>query len=81
MWIGMMCEVLFAASVLQLAQPSLEKPPFRFLLREAEGPFVGSAGFRCLPQSAAEICPGRVGQVISSQIAPREDGIDERKTR
>ena len=35
MWIGTMCEVLLAASVRQLAQPSREKPPLRFLLGEA----------------------------------------------
>ena len=64
MWIGTMCEVLSAASVRQLAQPSLEKPPLRFLLGETEGPFLGGAGFCCLPQSTAEIRPRRVDQMI-----------------
>jgi len=27
-------------------QPSLEKPPLRFLLSEVQGPFVGGPGFR-----------------------------------
>ena len=50
MWIGTMCEVLFAVSVQQLAQPSLEKSPLRLLSREAQGSFLGGAGFRCLPE-------------------------------
>ena len=64
MWIGTMCEVLFAASVRQLAQPSLEEPPLQLLLGETEGQLVGVSGFRCSPKSPAEIRSGRVCKVI-----------------
>jgi hypothetical protein len=52
-----MREAAPAASVRQLAQPSLKKSPLRLLLRETERPFVGGSGFRCSAQPPAEICP------------------------
>ena len=52
-----MREAAPAASVRQFAQPPFEKTLFRFLLREAQGSFVGCSGFCCLPQSPAEIRP------------------------
>ena len=51
------------------AQPFLQKSSFRFLLGEAQGPFVGGAGFFRSSQSPAEIRSCRVGQVISFQVA------------
>ena len=67
--------------VSQLIQPSREKPPLRFLLGEAEGPFVGGLGVRRFPQSPTQIRPRRVRQVIVPQIASREDGVNEGKPR
>ena len=64
MWIGTMCGAGITASVRKFAQPSLKKSPLRFLLREAQGSFVGGAGFRRLPEPTAEICPRRVDQMI-----------------
>ena len=81
MLVGTMCEAALAVSVRQFGQPSLEESPFRFLLRETEGPFVGVSGFRRSPQSPAEIRPRRMDQMIVPQIATCEDGVDERKTR
>ena len=63
-WAARMWDGTFRISFRQLTQPSFEKSPFRLLLREAEGPFVGGAGFYCSPQSAAEIRPRRVDQMI-----------------
>ena len=34
----------FSRSLLELSQPLFQKPPFRFLLGQGEGPFIGSAG-------------------------------------
>jgi hypothetical protein len=53
-----------AISPRQLAQPSLEKPPLRFLLGETEGPFIGGSGFGCSVQSPAEIRPPRARKDI-----------------
>jgi len=53
-----------AVSPRQLAQPSLEKPPLRFLLGETEGPFIGGSGFGCSVQSPAEIRPPRARKDI-----------------
>jgi len=64
MLVSPICEAALAVSVRQFGQPSLEESPFRFLLRETEGSFVGVSGFRCSSQSPAEICPRRMDQVI-----------------
>jgi hypothetical protein len=58
-----------------------QKPLLRLLLGKTEGPFVGSSGFNCSPQSPAEIRPRRVRQMVVPQIAQCEDGVDEHKTR
>src|SRR5438874_9414911 len=51
------CGEGLAVSVRQLAQPSLEKSPFWFLLREAQGSFIGGTGFRYSPEPTAEVRP------------------------
>src|SRR5574341_2551975 len=67
-------------SLVQLAQPSLEKPPLRCLLRETQSPLVGHTGIRRSSQSPAEISPRRMSQVIVLEIAARQDGIDQGKS-
>lgn len=69
-WVDTICEAALAISVRQFAQSSREKPVLRFLLREVESSFVRGSGFRCSPQSPAEIRPRRMRQVIVPQIAP-----------
>ena len=72
-----MREAAPAASVRQFAQPPFEKTLFRFLLREAQGAFVGCSGFRCLTQSPAEIRPCCVRKMVISQLPMRQNGIDK----
>jgi hypothetical protein len=43
---GTTCEAVLTVSVRQFAQPFLEKPPFRFLLGEAESLFIGGLDFQ-----------------------------------
>src|SRR2546426_11873082 len=66
-----------ASSVRQLAQSSLEKPPLRLLLCEAEGPLVGRPGLGRSPQAPAQIRPCRVRQVVVCEIAACQDSVDQ----
>src|SRR5438874_2391406 len=55
-------------SVPQLVQPLLEKPPLGLLPREVEGALVRGTSFSSSPQSAAEIGPRRVRQMVVDKI-------------
>src|SRR2546426_4710379 len=57
--------------------PSLEKPPLRVLLCEAEGPLVGRPGLGRSPQAPAQIRPCRVRQVVVCEIAACQDSVDQ----
>src|SRR5262245_10796925 len=66
--------------VMQFAQPSLNKPLFRLLLRETQGPLIGHTGILRSSQSPAEIGSRRMSQVIFLQIPARENGVDQGKS-
>ena len=50
-------------------------------MRESQGSLVGGPGFFNSAQSSQQFAPRRVSELIISQIAAREDRVDERKAR
>ena len=62
-------------SVGQLTQASLQKSPFRFLLRETQSLLVRGAGFCGSPQSPAEVGAGCMRQVIVHEFTAGENRI------
>ena len=73
----MVNQYLHAGPLRQFGQPPLEKTPFRFLLRESKGSLVGGAGFHRSPQPPAEVRPRRMREVVVSEIALRQNSLDD----
>src|SRR5207248_148543 len=65
----------------QLRQPAFEKPPFRLLPRQLQGPLIGNAGLGDFSQPPTQVGPSRVSQIIVGQFAPHEDRLDQRQPR
>src|SRR4051812_44861649 len=59
----------------------LEKTAFRFLLDQLQRAWVGAPGALASAESAATAGAGGVAEGIISQVAPPEDGADQRQAR
>src|SRR3989442_14735786 len=61
-------------SVVQLSQPSFEKPALGLLPGERDRTLVGNACLRVLAQPPAQVRACRMRQVVIVEIAARQDG-------
>ena len=53
----------------QLAEPVFEETPLGILLREGQSLFISGAGLGGFAETAAQIGPGRMSEVILGQVA------------
>ncbi len=61
----------------QFAEPLLEKPAFRLLAGEPNGPLVGVLGVKDSSETPAKLGPSGVRQVIIRKVAAGDDGVDQ----